>query len=131
MILCLMACGNVLLPCFLLTHRGVGGTRAGPADDRAALREIIYVLRKGVTWADVPAEKIGCSGVACRRRLRDWTEACVWPPPARDPLGVTSQGRAAGHGRCRGRRLSRAGLEGGLTPDLCRSTAAAPAASTT
>ncbi|MFD3328560.1 IS5 family transposase [Streptomyces sp. NPDC058701] len=50
-----------------------------PADDRAALRGIVYVLRTGVTWADVPAEKIGCSGVTCRRRLRDWTEAGVWP----------------------------------------------------
>ncbi|MFH9016403.1 transposase, partial [Streptomyces sp. NPDC017943] len=30
-----------------------------PADDRAALRGIVYVLCKGVSWADVPAEKIG------------------------------------------------------------------------
>ncbi|MGC9443127.1 IS5 family transposase [Streptomyces sp. WG5] len=50
-----------------------------PADDRAALRGIVYVLRKGVTWADVPTETIGCSGMTCWRRLRDWTEAGVWP----------------------------------------------------
>ncbi|MEU6620834.1 IS5 family transposase [Streptomyces litmocidini] len=50
-----------------------------PADDRAALRGIVYVLRTGVTWADAPAEMIGCSGVTCWRRLRDWTEAGVWP----------------------------------------------------
>ncbi|MFD7704329.1 IS5 family transposase [Streptomyces caelestis] len=65
-----------------------------PADDRAALRGIVYVLRtgmiwadvptetigcSGVIWADVPTETIGCSGVTCRRRLRDWTEAGVWP----------------------------------------------------
>ncbi|MFD3809172.1 transposase, partial [Streptomyces sp. NPDC058619] len=25
-----------------------------PADDRAALRGIVYVLRKGVSWRDVP-----------------------------------------------------------------------------
>ncbi|MEE1751136.1 IS5 family transposase [Streptomyces sp. SP18CS02] len=50
-----------------------------PADDRAALRGIVYVRRKGVAWADVPAERTGCSGVACWRRLRDWTEAGVWP----------------------------------------------------
>ncbi len=36
-----------------------------PADDRAALRGIVYVLLKGVTWADVPTERIGCSGVTC------------------------------------------------------------------
>ncbi|CAL9667421.1 IS5 family transposase ISGeob7 [Streptomyces sp. enrichment culture] len=32
-----------------------------------------------MTWADVPTETIGCSGVTCWRRLRDWTEAGVWP----------------------------------------------------
>jgi transposase len=29
-----------------------------PVDDRAALRGIVYVLRKGVSWRDVPAEKV-------------------------------------------------------------------------
>jgi hypothetical protein len=28
---------------------------------------------------DVPAERTGCSGVTAWRRLRDWTEAGVWP----------------------------------------------------
>ncbi|CAM5307547.1 Transposase OS=Streptomyces griseomycini OX=66895 GN=FHS37_007690 PE=4 SV=1 [Streptomyces griseomycini] len=37
------------------------------------------MLRTGVTWADVPTETIGCSGVMGWRRLRDWTEAGVWP----------------------------------------------------
>ncbi|MFJ2560646.1 MULTISPECIES: IS5 family transposase [unclassified Streptomyces] len=50
-----------------------------PADDRAALRGIVYALRTGVTWADVPTEMIGCSGVTCWRRLRDWTGAGVRP----------------------------------------------------
>ncbi|MFE2332157.1 IS5 family transposase [Streptomyces coelicoflavus] len=49
-----------------------------PVDNRTALAGIVYVLRKGVSWADVPAERIGCSGVTCWRRLRDWTEAGVW-----------------------------------------------------
>ncbi|MYV93990.1 IS5 family transposase [Streptomyces sp. SID1034] len=50
-----------------------------PADDRAALRGIGYVLCKGVSWRDVPSEQVGCSGVTAWRRLRDWTEAGVWP----------------------------------------------------
>ncbi|MFE7116974.1 IS5 family transposase [Streptomyces sp. NPDC057654] len=50
-----------------------------PVDDRVAPAGIVYVLCTGVAWADVPAERIGCSGVTCRRRLRDWTEAGVWP----------------------------------------------------
>ena len=48
-------------------------------NDRAALRGIVYVLCKGVSWRDVPAEQVGCSGVTAWRRLRDWTEAGVWP----------------------------------------------------
>lgn len=43
--------------------------------DRVALAEIMYVLRTGVAWRDVPAETVGCSGVTPWRRLRDWTEA--------------------------------------------------------
>ncbi|MEU3985690.1 IS5 family transposase [Streptomyces sp. NPDC026672] len=50
-----------------------------PADDRAALRGIMYVLRTGVSWADVPTEAIGRGGVTCWRRLRGWTRAGVWP----------------------------------------------------
>jgi transposase len=50
-----------------------------PIDDRMALAGVIYVLHKGVAWRDVPASVVGCSGVTCRRRLRDWTAAGVWP----------------------------------------------------
>lgn len=47
--------------------------------DRIALASVLYVLRTGVAWRDVPAETVGCSGVTAWRRLRDWTEAGVWP----------------------------------------------------
>jgi len=47
--------------------------------DRVALAGIVYVLRKGVAWRDVPSGVLGCSGVTAWRRLRDWTEAGVWP----------------------------------------------------
>ncbi|MGW8631954.1 IS5 family transposase [Streptomyces sp. NPDC055793] len=50
-----------------------------PVPDRVALAGIIYVLRKGVAWRDVPSEVVGCSGMTAWRRLRDWTEAGVWP----------------------------------------------------
>ncbi|MFJ8210608.1 IS5 family transposase [Streptomyces sp. NPDC096033] len=46
--------------------------------DRAALAGVMYVLRTGVAWRDVPTETVGCSGVTAWRRLRDWTEAGVW-----------------------------------------------------
>ncbi|GAA4887376.1 hypothetical protein GCM10023237_00600 [Streptomyces coeruleoprunus] len=40
---------------------------------------VMDVLRTGVAWRDVPAETVGCSGVTAWRRLRNWTEAGVWP----------------------------------------------------
>ena len=50
-----------------------------PRDDRAALAGIVLVLKINGTWAQVPTDRLGCSGVTCWRRLRDWTEAGVWP----------------------------------------------------
>ncbi|WP_435865195.1 IS5 family transposase [Streptomyces spectabilis] len=46
--------------------------------DRTALAGVLFVLRTGVAWRDVPAETVGCSGVTAWRRPRDWTEAGVW-----------------------------------------------------
>lgn len=46
--------------------------------DRAALTGILFVLRSGIRWTELPAE-MGCgSGVSCWRRLRDWQYAGVW-----------------------------------------------------
>lgn len=56
-----------------------GGRLSGVSTDlRVALAGIVYVLRKGVVWRDVPAQVVGCSGVTSWRRLRDWTETGVW-----------------------------------------------------
>ncbi|MEU3044737.1 IS5 family transposase [Streptomyces diastaticus] len=52
-------------------HRYPGRLRV---PDRAALAGVMYVLRTGVAWRDVPAEAVGCSGVTAWRRLRDWSE---------------------------------------------------------
>ena len=49
-----------------------------PIDDRKALTGILFVLRTGIAWQDLPQE-LGCgSGMTCWRRLRDWNEAGVW-----------------------------------------------------
>jgi transposase len=46
--------------------------------DRAALSGVLFVLRTGIAWEDLPPE-LGCgSGVTCWRRMRDWQEAGVW-----------------------------------------------------
>jgi transposase len=49
-----------------------------PVPDRAALTGILFVLKTGIGWEDLPAE-LGCgSGMTCWRRLRDWQQAGVW-----------------------------------------------------
>ncbi|NEK60229.1 IS5 family transposase [Geodermatophilus sabuli] len=50
-----------------------------PVDDRAALAGIVFVLKTGIAWNQLPASVVGCSGITCWRRLRDWTAAGVWP----------------------------------------------------
>jgi transposase len=50
-----------------------------PADDRACLRGILYVLREGCRWQKLPCRQLDCpSGSTCWRRFRDWTRAGVW-----------------------------------------------------
>ncbi|GLW04515.1 hypothetical protein Slala05_81450 [Streptomyces lavendulae subsp. lavendulae] len=94
LISCLMTCGNVWPRCCRIGRPGVRYPGRLPVDDRAALRVIVYVLCKSVSWRDVPAERIGCSGVTAWCRLRDWTEAGVWP---RLHEVLLTELRAAGH----------------------------------
>lgn len=101
-----------------------------PVDDRTALAGIVYVLRKGVSWADVPTERIGRSGVTCWRRLRDWTEAGVWPRLLEALLVELRRVGLLDMDDCAIDGSHVRALKGGLTPGLHRSTAAAPAAST-
>jgi len=102
-----------------------------PGDDRAALWGIVYVLRKGMSWVDVPAERVGRSGVTAWRRLRDWTEAGVRP---RLHEVLLAELRAAGLLDMDDAAVDGSHVrapKGGLTPDLRRSTGPVPAARTT
>ena len=46
--------------------------------NRAALTGILFVLKTGIPWEDLPQEmNCGC-GMTCWRRLRDWHAAGVW-----------------------------------------------------
>lgn len=46
--------------------------------DRAALTGIIFVLKTGIPWEELPQE-MGCgSGMTCWRRLQEWQKAGVW-----------------------------------------------------
>src|SRR2546427_6858162 len=46
------------------------------ADDRRVLEGILWMLRSGARWQDLPEEFP--SPATCRRRLRDWKEQGVW-----------------------------------------------------
>src|SRR5258708_28593646 len=49
-----------------------------PVDDRKALTGILFVLKTGIPWEDLPHE-MGCGcGMTCWRRLQAWHEAGVW-----------------------------------------------------
>jgi transposase len=49
-----------------------------PLDDRDAMRGILFVLKTGIPWEDLPQE-MGCgSGMTCWRRLRNWHKSGVW-----------------------------------------------------
>ncbi|WP_425512496.1 transposase, partial [Xanthomonas translucens] len=45
---------------------------------QSALNGIVYVLRTGIAWEDLPQELGYGSGMTCWRRLRDWQAAGVW-----------------------------------------------------
>ena len=47
-------------------------------DDQQALNGILFVLRTGIAWEDLPQELGWGSGMTCWRRLRDWQAAGVW-----------------------------------------------------
>ena len=48
-----------------------------PVDNRVALGAIIYVLKTGVPWEEVPHE-LGCCGMTAWNKLKAWHEAGIW-----------------------------------------------------
>ena len=49
-----------------------------PVPDRAALTGILFVLKSGIPWEDLPCEmNCGC-GMTCWRRLADWQADGTW-----------------------------------------------------
>ena len=46
--------------------------------DRAVLTGILFVLKTGIGWEDLPAEMNCGSGMSCWRRLRDWQLDGTW-----------------------------------------------------
>lgn len=99
-------------------------------DNRTVLICILFVLKTGIAWEDLPLE-MGCSYKTCKRRLKQWTEAGVWQ---RIWLHLLKRLRVAGRLEL-AQVLVDAGLVkaplGGQKPAPTPRTAAAAAASTT
>ena len=52
------------------------GRRRPRTDNRKCLNGILYVLKTGCAWADLPSEY--GSPTTCWRRFNEWSEAGVW-----------------------------------------------------
>jgi transposase len=46
--------------------------------DRKALTGILYVLKSGIPWEELPQEMDCGSGLTCWRRLKEWQDRGVW-----------------------------------------------------
>ena len=50
-----------------------------PIGDREVLTGVLFVLKTGISWEDLPKE-MGCGcGMTCLRRLRQWQQSGAWP----------------------------------------------------
>jgi len=100
-------------------------------DDELALNGILFVLRTGIAWEDLPQELGFGSGMTCWRRLREWQAAGVW-----HQLHLMLLAELRGAGRL---DFSRASIDGSSVPSPrgartrapTRPTAASSAASAT
>ena len=62
---------------------------------RAALAGILFILRHGLRWCDLPLELGYGSGITCWRRLRQWQALGIWVMLQRCVEQVTGQALAA------------------------------------
>jgi transposase len=99
--------------------------------DRAALAGILFVLKTGIGWEDLPAE-MGCGcGMTCWRRLRDWQLDGTWQRVHAALLLRLDEAGKIDWSRAAIDSSSVRAVFGGPTPGATRPTAARPAASTT
>jgi transposase len=61
-----------LLPKLKVRRRG-----RPPKSNRVVLEGILWVLKTGARWRDIPSD-VGVSGSVCWKRMRAWDEQGVW-----------------------------------------------------
>jgi transposase len=92
-----------LIAPLLPPHKKQGRPRA---DDRTTLNGILWVLRSGARWKDLPKEYGSRS--TCHRRLQEWPEQGVW-----ERIWLTFLGALDQQGKL---DWSRAFLDGSFVP---------------
>jgi transposase len=118
-----------LLPPHRPTNPRKLGRRRLP--DRAGLTGIVFVLKTGSQWEDLPQE-MGCgSGMTCWRRLRDWHAAGVWRGLHRVLLHRLASAGRIDWSRARADAARVPAKGGGRRPARTRSTGASRAPITT
>jgi transposase len=49
-----------------------------PAETRAVLTAILFVLKTGIGWKDLPTEAFDVSYKTCQRRMAQWSTIGLW-----------------------------------------------------
>ena len=49
-----------------------------PREARRVLTAVLFVLKTGVGWKDLPTEAFGVSYKTCTRRIDEWTDQGIW-----------------------------------------------------
>lgn len=99
--------------------------------DRQALTGILFVLRTGLPWEDLPAE-LGCGcGMSCWRRLRDWQANGTWVRLHAELLARLQAAGKLDWSKCVIDSSSVRAVFGGPPPARTRPTGRKPAPSTT
>jgi transposase len=68
---------NEIEPLFPQYHASPDGGRP-PKDARTVLKAILFVLKTGIGWEDLPQDVFGCSYKTCKRRLAEWCQTGLW-----------------------------------------------------
>jgi transposase len=99
--------------------------------DRQPLTGILFVLRTGLPWEDLPAE-LGCGcGMSCWRRLRDWQADGTWARIHAELLARLHSAGKLGWSKCVIDSSSVRAVFGGPRPAPTRRIGPKPAPSTT
>lgn len=102
-----------------------------PVPNRAALTGILFVLKTGIGWEDLPQE-MGCGcGMTCWRRLNEWQQAGVWDALHRVLLGKLNEADRIDWSRAVIDSSSVRAVFGGTRPGLTPPIAAKKARNTT